>query len=364
MAKRRDINVFSLSFLDVISCGFGAVVLLFMIINHNVKERSDSINENLLAEISQLEDEVQDGEQHLVALKNSASEAESTESSARAKSGQISAQLQQGKSGLESLLKDVEQKEAALAALKSSLKSQEKSAEELKSVQVDTQDKGDAVRSFKGEGDRQYLTGLKVGGKNILLLVDASASMLDSSIVNIIRRRNLPDAQKLQAPKWRQAVRTVDWITTQLPADSKFQIYTFNTTAKPLLKGTQRKWIGVREGNQLDEAIRALQHVVPANGTSLQNAFAEVRSLSPQPDNIFLITDGLPTQSESKPFRGKVSSEARFKYFQSAVNILPRGIPVNIILLPIEGDPRASSAYWQLALLTQGAFLTPSEDWP
>ncbi|SVC98717.1 uncharacterized protein METZ01_LOCUS351571, partial [marine metagenome] len=30
---RRQFNVFNLSFLDVIACGFGAVILFFMIIN-------------------------------------------------------------------------------------------------------------------------------------------------------------------------------------------------------------------------------------------------------------------------------------------------------------------------------------------
>ena len=33
--KRRGFSVFSLSFLDIMSCGFGAVVLLFLIIKHH-----------------------------------------------------------------------------------------------------------------------------------------------------------------------------------------------------------------------------------------------------------------------------------------------------------------------------------------
>ena len=40
-----------------------------------------------------------------------------------------------------------------------------------------------------GSGDRQYLTGLKVGGERILVLVDVSASMMDESVVNVIRLR-------------------------------------------------------------------------------------------------------------------------------------------------------------------------------
>ncbi len=33
---RREVNVFNLSFLDVMSCGLGAVILFFMVINAQV----------------------------------------------------------------------------------------------------------------------------------------------------------------------------------------------------------------------------------------------------------------------------------------------------------------------------------------
>ena len=93
------------------------------------------------------------------------------------------------------------------------------------------------MRTFTGEGDRQYLTGLKVGGERILVLVDASASMLDRKIVNVIRRRNMSNDVKLRSQKWRQAVASVDWLSAQFPPDSKFQIYTFNTEPQPVLQG-------------------------------------------------------------------------------------------------------------------------------
>ena len=32
----RSFNVFTLSFLDIMFCGFGAVILLVMIINHDI----------------------------------------------------------------------------------------------------------------------------------------------------------------------------------------------------------------------------------------------------------------------------------------------------------------------------------------
>ena len=52
------------------------------------------------------------------------------------------------------------------------------------------------------------------------------------------------------------------------------------------------------------------------------------------------------------------------KLFERAIGLLPRSIPVNVILSPMEGDPMAASAYWQLAQLTAGSFLSPAEDWP
>ena len=52
------------------------------------------------------------------------------------------------------------------------------------------------------------------------------------------------------------------------------------------------------------------------------------------------------------------------RLFEQAVSRIPRGIPINSILLPMEGDPMAAWAYWNLALYTQGAFLTPARDWP
>ena len=38
---RKPMNVFSLSFLDAMTCGFGAVILFFIIINANIDQRRD-----------------------------------------------------------------------------------------------------------------------------------------------------------------------------------------------------------------------------------------------------------------------------------------------------------------------------------
>ena len=59
-----------MSFLDVISCGFGAVVLFYTIISaqaglHRIKENTD-----LSADSRKLEQEVLDGYKHLAELRN------------------------------------------------------------------------------------------------------------------------------------------------------------------------------------------------------------------------------------------------------------------------------------------------------
>ena len=75
MARRR-INVLSLSFLDAMTCGFGAVVLFFMIVNASFGRISGRMTGELQGEVDRLEEEVLEGYQNLVEVKNSLREIE------------------------------------------------------------------------------------------------------------------------------------------------------------------------------------------------------------------------------------------------------------------------------------------------
>jgi hypothetical protein len=242
----------------------------------------------------------------------------------------------------------------------------ERLEEERKRLLAEEQrrEQGLDVRTFTGEGDRQYLTGLKVGGKRILVLVDSSASMLDRRIINILRRRNMADSDKLRSLKWRQAVASVDWLSAQFPKDSLFQIYTFNTEPKPVLKGSEGVWLEVGDGKQLNEAIRILRRTVPQNGTNMLEALNVINSLQPPPDNVIVLVDGLPTMNSSEAKRGMVTGQERLRFHYEAEAVVPSGIPVNILLYPMEGDYNAAIAYWLLAYRTGGSFMSVSEDWP
>lgn len=359
--KRREFSAFSLAFLDIMSCGFGAVVLLFLIIKHNVDAHVPVSNTtpDLSSEVSLLEEEILQGQDNLAKLHNTVADIDDQTAIAKGLARRIMDEIREVSGSTEALASG--NQEADMEKLKADLK---KLAAQKQRLEDETKNTGKDTRSFVGEGNREYLTGLKLGGKRILVLLDVSASMLDKTIVNIIRRRNMLGKQRLNSRKWQQALQTVDWISTRFPVDSQYQIYTFNTETKSILANTRGQWLGVKDLQQLNSAIEKLKEVIPAGGTNLATAFDYAGKLRPLPDNIYLLTDGLPTQGRKPPRGTTITGKQRLQLFEQALNRLPQGIPVNVILSPMEGDPMAASAFWRLAQLTQGAFMSPTEDWP
>jgi len=362
MARKRSFTTFNLSFLDIMSCGFGAVILVFLIIDHAIEAETAELNSDLLSEVSMLEEEVLEGKDGLVKLRNVMSDTDFEIVEAQGLATRITDEIDDFQALIESLLNDGFTERSDIETLQAEIQQLEEEVKKLRSSSDDSG--GVSARTYIGEGNRQYLTGLNLGGRNILILLDTSASMLAEELVNIIRLRNMNDSVKKEAAKWKRAVGTVDWLTAQLPVNSQYQVYGFNTTVEPLIKGTEGSWLDVSNQEQLDQVVVSLNELIPANGTSLENAVLAVLDMSPLPDNIFLITDGLPTQGAAASRARKVDGRERMRLFERAIAQLPRSIPVNIILAPMEGDPMAASAYWQLAQLTSGAFLSPAEDWP
>ena len=107
-----------------------------------------------------------------------------------------------------------------------------------------------------------------------------------------------------------------------------------------------------------------MQRTAPENGTNMQAAFAAARELEPRPDNIILLADGLPTMDEAVARRATVSGRERIRLFTDAKRELPGGVPVNILLYPLEGDYEAAILYWSLAFDTGGSMISVSRDWP
>jgi hypothetical protein len=357
--KKRGFSTFSLSFLDIMSCGLGAVALVFLIMKHDVDTKGDIDNPQLLSEVKLLQEDIVDGEVQLVRAKNTVSELDQQLVDAQGLARRINESIDAVRNKI-AVLDDpsTDQQILQLEAKLQELETTKKKLEE------EERERGNDVRRYLGQGERQYLTGLKLGGARILILVDVSSSMLDETIVNIIRRRNMRDDIKVQAPKWQQTLKTVDWLTARFPQESNYQIYTFSDTYQSVIPGSEGDWLQIGDKAELELSILNLRKTIPNGGTNLQQVLAAVNSFDQVPDNVYLITDGLPTLGEKAPRSGTITGREREKLFFEAVEDLPFGVPVNIVLLPLEGDPMAAAAYWELAQTTRGSFIAPSRDWP
>jgi hypothetical protein len=352
MAKKRRNIAFSLSFLDIMACGFGAVTLLFLILRHNATEIVTP-DPRLASEAELLQEDIRQAEESKAELLNSLEQLQLELVKAQGASDRVLTDLEEIERSIQSDPKD------DLAKLRRQVEQLEEQTAEMEEL-----DFGDKVREFLGDGNRQYLTGLRLGGERVIILVDGSASMLADTVVNAVRRRNMSDEDKLQSPKWQWTLRTVEWLLAQLPPSSRFQVYMFNTQAQPVLAGSEGEWLDAADSLVLEQVVNGIRQYSPGNGTSLINAINSINDFEDKPDNMFILTDGLPTQGAAPPKKYMVSGQQRRSHFAKALASLPGGIPVNTILFPMEGDPEAAALFWQLGVTTQGAFIAPSRDWP
>ena len=361
--KKREFTVFTMTFLDVMASGFGGIIMIYLLVNHSIDDSITRVSASLSAEVSMLEEDILDGRLNLVQLRNALGKINDRLASARERARQVMGEALAEQKKIPPKPTDVVSEKVQIEQQTVALASLETQVQQLRDKSSGAFG-GSSARAFAGEGRRQYLTGLRMGGDHIVILMDTSTSMLDDDLVNVLRRRNMSVEQQRAAPKWKRAKATLEWLVSQLPIESKFQIYTFNTTAQSAIPGTEGKWLQVIGGKDLDTAVRTITGTVPKGGTSLYSAFEATGRLQPAPDNIYLITDGLPTQGAHATNQGVVSGRDREKLFTDSIKVLPRGVPVNTILFAMDGDSNAAAAFWLLAQRTSGTMLSPSRDWP
>ncbi len=272
---RRQTTTFSMSFLDVISCGFGAVVLFYTIIAaqaglHRIKENTD-----LSADSRRLEQEVLDGYKHLAELRNALDATDDRTDRTAGASREMLEKLRATQEELSRYEHDTLARRESLERLKADLKQLEEGTRRLR--------ESAPPEAVPAPLDREQLVTLRVDGRHVLVLVDASASMLDETLVNILRLRNMPPERRVASSKWRQAVNTVEWIAARLPSSTQFQVYAFDTAPRPVVEGTAGRWLSADDAGQIESALRALRGTAPTGGSSLQNAFAVISQLDPAP---------------------------------------------------------------------------------
>jgi hypothetical protein len=354
-----------MSFLDVICCGFGAVILFYMIISAQSGVERIRKTDDLTSQVSKLEEQVENGRRNLVELKNTLEKTRSETVSATSRATRMIETLKRSRDEGAQYEDDTVAKRERIEKLKADVKSLEEANRRLEASAQVEMPKAERAGAGRVLADRRFITGLKLKGRRILVLVDRSASMLDDDLVNVIRLRNSSEAAKRAAPKWQRAVAVTEWLGSQLPPGAYYQIYGFNTEAKPLLEGTAGTWLAASDQAQLTKALRMLDSTLPQDGTSLANALKVLRELNPAPDQVVLITDGLPTQGPTPPaLRKFVDAGGRARFFDEATRGFGKRTPIDVVLLPMRGDVQAPHRFWTLARNTGGAFLMPSPDWP
>ena len=123
-----------------------------------------------------------------------------------------------------------------------------------------------------------------------------------------------------------------------------------------------------------------LNDLTPRGATDLRTALASVAAITPIPAQVIVITDGYPTlpgKTALNRLRGcprespgrvpLISPRCRKSIFDQALRTNRRdlrGIRIDVVLYPLEGDSNAVLGYWELATSYGGRLLSPVPGWP
>ena len=339
-----------MAFLDVMACGLGAVILLFLIVRHHSETAADPVASAETETVAALREEAEILAEQIEEAERQARERQEQED--RIDREDASAAL------LADIEREIKRAQARNAALRTAVES------------IEPAQASDVIEDPQG-GEEDYLLGLKVEGPRIAILLDRSASMTDERLIDIIARKIRPDAEKKKGPKWRRALRTVRWLLNRLPEGSEVVVIAFNGQAMALDGGG---WADGRDKTTLQGLFKALDGLVPTGATNLEAGLRVLKKLSPGASDVYVVTDGLPTRSVSSPGllsgcggkKNKVSGACRKTLFYASLqkSAPPAGRKVHVILLPLEGDPEAAPVYWHWTSQAGGLLLTPAKGWP
>src|SRR5262245_10774988 len=161
--RRRSVEVFSLSFLDCICCGFGAVILFYTIISAQSGLQRSENTENLRSRVEQLEEQVLERTRNLVILRNTLEKTQSETASASEKSKQLLAELKANEMQKSAYDETSLARRERIEKLKADIRALEEGTRRLEAGAIDKAPPGQDIKAFRNVGgDRRYITGIKV----------------------------------------------------------------------------------------------------------------------------------------------------------------------------------------------------------
>lgn len=355
MAQKRKEDGFNVAFLDVMACGLGAVILILILVKFTANTPVPS------EEIERLKEELASTQSQASQLQKSIDEINDKIAMETADADELQRQIEELKIQQDAVSRALADKKAVVANLQ-------------QSIAAAAPKQADDPIKIDGSGEEEYLLGLKVKGKEIGILVDMSASMTDEKIIDVIKRKIGSDQKKLQGPKWQRTKRIAKWMIARLPNTSRVSVVAFNDSSQVL---------GMRSVNSakvkvsMQELVKGIDTLVPKNGTNLMQGLKTMKQTMPKMTDLYVITDGLPTMLDNNsgfrtarncdgsPTAKTINGDCRMAVFLHTIKShMPKGVRTNVVLLPLEGDPHAPSAYWSWADMTGGLMISPAGSWP
>jgi len=351
MARRRtQLATFTLSFLDCVCCGLGAVLLLF-VLTAGVKSDSTQLNLATIRErLGALDRDLAVGQEELRRVAALLAENETLRERLAAAIASQTAENDVQTRSLQLLEQQRGSLEDALTRLLDELES------------LPTTD-APVAAPRPNPIRRQYLTDFKLEGQRVLFLLEASGSMLDETVETALERVSQTDPERRAAPKWRRAVAATEWLLGSLRPPSTYRVVLYGRDAIPLLPESTG-WLQVADRERVADLFDALRAHAPTGPANLERALNWALTLDPPPDNIVLLTDGYPTAADSVPSGGVLDEATRAAMLDLARRRLPPNVPLNVLFFPWSEDPSAPAAFWILATQTKGAFVSPARSWP
>lgn len=334
MKQRREAQSSALSFIDCICCGFGAVLLLFIL-----TAKSQIIESEIEAKQSMEALELLQNELRIAEAKQQTLDMKIASLDPKPDAGIDLTSLNAQRAALS---KAIEEKNAALSLLDEETEKTEATASKE-----------------RPSADKSYLSGLRLQGPRVVIVLENSGSMLAedaNSALQIIRSGN-----SNQSAKWLRAKAAVRAILAAIPKGTKVAVLQMNQTAESLSGAPEDPYIDPYDNNMLIPLLDRLDALEASGGANLLNALTAVRNISERPTSMLLIGDGLPTAPN--PTNRALTENDRIYLFNRAMSMRPN-FPFNNILFPFEGDPSAAGLFWKLSSRTNGITLIPDNDWP
>ena len=335
MHKRREAQSSALSFMDCICCGFGAVLLLF-----------------ILTAKAQITDSQEKAVQSVNAAETLEAAIRETKAKKLALAEEIKALDPQPDTKATSV--------AALAAEQERLaKAVEDQAKALTALENKTEPTEQPAALDRPSADNSYLSGLRLRAPRAVILLESSGSMLAKDAKTAIQM--IQQGTGAKSKKWLRSKAAVRAVLAAIPKGTQVAIFAMAEETKAISGGTKNPYIDPYDNEALLSFLDRLEQLEARGGADLSKGLQAVNQLNQRASSLLLIGDGLPTAPA--PRSGSLTEADRVKLFNRAMaNRL--NYPFNAILFPFSGDPAAAGLFWQLSGRTKGITLIPDNDWP